>query len=61
MTKHKTSFKEADLKRALRAGLGSGFDQVTVEVDLPNGIKMRVTGRKFDDNVTPEDELRKLI
>jgi hypothetical protein len=51
----KTTFKQADVERAIRSARASGMKVETIEVVTPDGVTIRVSGEK-KCNVNRGDE-----
>jgi hypothetical protein len=52
----KTTFKQADVERAIRSARASGIKVETLEIITPDGTTIRVSGEK-NCNVNPWDEV----
>jgi hypothetical protein len=52
----KTTFKQADVERAIRSARASGMKVETVEIITPDGTTIRVSGER-KCNANPWDEV----
>ena len=43
-----TAFKQADIRRAVKAALDAGYPVKAIEIELPNGVKFRLLPEALD-------------
>ena len=61
MANQKAAVTQAEIRRCLKAARDAGYDDVRVEIDKPNGIKLTVVAGKASETADGGDDIDAMI